>query len=53
MIRQVGDIYPRLLKGVLILALGAGLSVGRIENMKKVAKKALVRGLVPIPLSIK
>ena len=48
MIRQVIDIYAKLLRGMLLLALGGSLLAGPTEKMEVVAKKSLVRGLVKI-----
>jgi hypothetical protein len=50
MIRQVIDIYAKLLRGLLLLALGSGFLVGPTEKMKIAAKKSLARGLVKIPI---
>ena len=50
MIRQVIDIYAKLLRGMLLLALGASVLAGSTEKMKVAAKKSLVRGLAQIPM---
>jgi hypothetical protein len=49
MIRQVIDIYAKLLKAAVLIALGTGLTIGRIEKERVLAKKALAQGLVKIP----
>ncbi len=50
MIRQVIDIYAKLLRGMLVLALGASLLAGPTEKMKAAAMKSLVHGLAQIPI---
>jgi hypothetical protein len=49
MIRHEVEVYVRIFKVTLVLALGAGLTIGGIERETVVAKKALVPGLVKIP----
>ncbi len=49
MIRQMADIYVRLLKLAFLIALGAGLTISTIESERSFAKEALKRGLVRIP----
>ncbi len=49
MIRQVIDIYGNILRAIIILALGAGITSGGIKAKKHTANQTLIRGLVIIP----
>lgn len=50
MIRQVVDIYVKILRAILILGLGSGLTIAVLEMQKRKAKASLVRGLVALPV---
>jgi Na+/H+-dicarboxylate symporter len=49
MIKQVVEIYIRLLKVAAYIALGAGLTVASIKRQSELGKRALTGGLVKIP----